>query len=112
MMALLSKLGKILGPKGLMPNPKLGTVTMDVAAAVHAAKKGQVALRADKQGIVHGLAGKVSFSVDSLIENIKAVYAGLVDLKPVGVKGHLVKKAYISSSMGFSLPVDVINTLS
>lgn len=112
MMGQLGKLGKILGPKGLMPNPKLGTVTMDVASAVQAAKKGQVVLRAEKQGIVHTLAGKISFSSEDLLENIKAIFDGLLELKPNGIKGNLVKKAYISTTMGFSLMIDVTSGLS
>ena len=112
MMPHLSKLGKILGPKGLMPNPKLGTVTMDVAVAVDSAKKGQVSLRADKQGIVHGIIGRVSFAIDQLEQNFQALYDGLLDMKPSSLKGVLVKKAYLSSTMGFSLPIDPAKVLS
>lgn len=112
MMAHLSKLGKVLGPKGLMPNPKLGTVTMDVAAAVDSAKKGQVSLRADKQGIVHGILGRASFAVGQLEENFQALYEGLLDLKPSGLKGVLIKKVYLSSTMGFSLAIDPAKVLS
>jgi len=112
MMAHLSKLGKILGPKGLMPNPKLGTVTMDVAAAIDSAKKGQVSLRADKQGIVHGIIGRASFAIDQLEQNFQALYEGLLELKPAGLKGGLVKKIYLSSTMGFSLAIDPAKVLS
>ncbi len=112
MMAHLSKLGKILGPKGLMPNPKLGTVTMDVAAAIDSAKKGQVSLRADKQGIVHGIIGRTSFAIDQLEQNFQALYEGFLELKPAGLKGGLVKKIHLSSTMGFSLEIDPARVLS
>lgn len=112
MMANLSKLGKILGPKQLMPNPKLGTVTMNVAAAVQSAKKGQVSLRAEKQGIVHAILGKASFAVEALERNFQAVEAALLEMKPDGVKGNLIKKAFLSSTMGFSLTLDLNKGLS
>jgi large subunit ribosomal protein L1 len=111
MMVHLSKLGKILGPKQLMPNPKLGTVTMNVAGAVQAAKRGQVSLRAEKQGIVHAILGKMSFATDALVENFTAVQKALMSMKPETVKGDLVKKVYLSSTMGFSLELD-LNFLS
>ena len=107
MMVHLSKLGKVLGPKQLMPNPKLGTVTMNVAGAIQSAKKGQVSLRAEKQGIVHAILGKTSFAVASLEKNFKVVQAALLEMKPDGVKGHLIKKAFLSSTMGFSLILDL-----
>lgn len=103
MMSQLSKLGKILGPKGLMPNTKLGTVTMDVKEAVRAAKRGQVPIRADKQGILHGFIGKASFSVPALMENFQALHDGVLELKPLGIKGALIRKAYVTSTMGFAL---------
>jgi large subunit ribosomal protein L1 len=112
MMAHLSKLGRILGPKQLMPNPKLGTVTAQVAAAVVLAKKGQASLRSEKQGIVHTIVGKASFDLDALKSNFQAVYEGLMSMKPDAIKGNLVKKAYISSTMGFSLPIDLAKGLS
>jgi large subunit ribosomal protein L1 len=112
MMAHLSKLGKILGPKQLMPNPKLGTVTMDVVGAIRSAKKGQVSLRAEKQGIVHAILGKASFATEALGQNFAAVQAALLEMKPEGVKGHLIKKAFLSSTMGFSLTLDLNRGLS
>lgn len=112
MMIHLSKLGKILGPKQLMPNPKLGTVTMNVAGAVQSAKKGQVSLRAEKQGIVHAILGKASFATEALEQNFKAVQSALLDMKPDGIKGNLIKKAFLSSTMGFSLPLDLNKGLS
>lgn len=112
MMVHLSKLGKILGPKQLMPNPKLGTVTMNVAGAVASAKKGQVSLRAEKQGIVHTILGKASFDTDALEQNFKAVHGALLDMKPDGIKGNLIKKAFLSSTMGFSLGLDLNKGLS
>lgn len=107
MVGIAAKLGRVLGPKGLMPNPKLGTVAADISGPLQAAKKGQVSLRAEKAGIVHAPAGKLSFSVDQLIENVRALCDGLVALKPTGVKGHLVRKMFVSSTMGFSLMVDM-----
>jgi len=107
MMIHLSKLGKILGPKQLMPNPKLGTVTMNVAGAVQSAKRGQVSLRAEKQGIVHAILGKISFASDALVENFTAIQKALVSMKPDSIKGELIKKAYLSSTMGFSLELDL-----
>jgi len=107
MMVNLSKLGKILGPKQLMPNPKLGTVTMNVAGAVLSAKRGQVSLRAEKQGIVHAILGKISFASDALIENFETLQKALVAAKPDSVKGDLIKKAYLSSTMGFSVELDL-----
>ena len=95
-----------------MPNPKLGTVTMNVAAAIQSAKKGQVSLRAEKQGIVHAVLGKASFAVEALGENFKAVQSALLDMKPDGVKGHLIRKAFLSSTMGFSLVLDLDRGLS
>jgi len=112
MMIHLSKLGKILGPKQLMPNPKLGTVTMNVAGAIQSAKKGQVSLRAEKQGIVHAILGKSSFASEALAENFKAVQTALLDMKPDGIKGNLIKKAFLSSTMGFSLALDLNKGLS
>ena len=111
MMGLVGRLGRVLGPKGLMPNPKLGTVTMDVATAVKAAKGGQVEYRTDKGGIVHAGVGKISFTADVLLQNLKAFLQGLLKAKPTGVKGAYVKKIHISSSMGPSIAVEVSETL-
>lgn len=105
-MPLLNKLGRVLGPKGLMPNPKLGTVTADVAQAVERAKKGQASLRADKQGLVHVVLGKVSFSRDALAGNFQTIYDALLDLRPSGIKGHFIKSAFLSSTMGFALKLN------
>jgi large subunit ribosomal protein L1 len=112
MMVHLAKLGRVLGPKGLMPNPKLGTVTMDTAGAVTQAKQGQVTLRADKQGIVHSIVGRLNFGLDDLKANAKAVHEGLERLRPSGIKGNLIKRAYLSSTMGFALQLDLANGLS
>lgn len=100
MMGLVGRVGKILGPRGLMPNPKLGTVTMDVAGAVEAVKGGQVEYRTEKAGIVHVGVGKASFNEKSLIENIKALVDTLVKVRPSGVKGSYIKKLSLSSTMG------------
>ncbi|GFZ82934.1 50S ribosomal protein L1 [Elstera cyanobacteriorum] len=100
MMAIVGRLGKVLGPRGLMPNPKLGTVTTDVAAAVAAAKGGQVQFRAEKAGIVHAGIGKASFSEEALLENVKAFVGAINRNKPTGVKGVYIKKVSLSSTMG------------
>ena len=107
MMALVGRLGKILGPRGLMPNPKLGTVTMDVRGAVTAAKSGQVEFRAEKAGIVHAGIGKASFEEGKLLENIRAFVDAIQKAKPTGAKGTYVKKAALSSTMGPGVRVDV-----
>jgi large subunit ribosomal protein L1 len=107
MMGLVGRLGKILGPRGLMPNPKLGTVTMDVKGAVTAAKAGQVEFRAEKAGIVHAGIGKASFETDKLLENAKAFVDAIQRARPAGSKGTYVKKVAVSSSMGPGLKVDV-----
>lgn len=107
MMGVVGKVAKILGPKGLMPNPKLGTVTMDVAAAVKAAKSGQVEFRAEKAGLVHGGIGKASFDDKALIQNIKAFVAAVQKAKPPTAKGAYIKRAAISSSMGLGLKLDI-----
>ena len=105
-MADLGKLGKILGPKGLMPNPKSGTVTMDVGKAVKELKAGKIELRVEKTGIIHATCGKVSFDVESLCENIKAVYSTLRKAQPPSVKGKYMKKMTISSTMGPGIKID------
>lgn len=107
MMALVGRLGKILGPRGLMPNPKLGTVTMDVKGAVTAAKSGQVEYRAEKGGVVHAGIGKASFGDVNLIENIRAFIDAVQKARPTGVKGTYMKKIYLSSTMGPGIEVDV-----
>ena len=107
MMVLVGKLGKVLGPRGLMPNPKLGTVTNDIAEAVKAAKGGQVEYRAQKEGIVHAGVGKASFSEQALVENVKALINAVSRAKPAGAKGTYMKKVSISSTMGPGLKLDV-----
>ena len=107
MMVLVGKLGKVLGPRGLMPNPKLGTVTNDVAEAVKAAKGGQVEYRAQKEGIVHAGVGKASFSEQALVENVKALFNAINRAKPAGAKGTYIKKVSLSSTMGPGLKLDV-----
>ncbi len=107
MMALVGRLGKILGPRGLMPNPKLGTVTMDVKGAVLAAKSGQVEFRAEKAGIVHAGIGKASFDETKLVENVKAFVDAIQKAKPTGAKGTYVQKASVSSTMGPGIKVDL-----
>ncbi|MFT8369288.1 50S ribosomal protein L1 [Acetobacter papayae] len=107
MMALVGRLGKILGPRGLMPNPKLGTVTMDVKGAVEAAKSGQVEYRAEKTGIIHAGVGKASFGTDKLAENVRAFVDAVQKARPAGAKGTYMKKAALSSTMGPGVQVDV-----
>ena len=107
MMALVGRLGKILGPRGLMPNPKLGTVTLDVKGAVSAAKSGQVEFRAEKAGIVHAGIGKASFASEKLIENAKALVDAIQKAKPAGAKGTYLQKIALSSTMGPGVRVDV-----
>ena len=106
MMGELGKLGKVLGPKGLMPNPKSGTVTMDVAKAVKELKAGKVELRVESNGIIHVSCGKVSFKNEYLIENIKTVYDAVLKARPASVKGHYFKKITVSSTMGPSVLID------
>src|SRR4051794_8305628 len=107
MMALVGRLGKILGPRGLMPNPKLGTVTMDVRGAVTAAKSGQVEFRAEKAGIIHAGIGKVSFDDEKLLENARALADAIQKAKPTGAKGTYLQKVSLSSTMGPGVRVDV-----
>jgi large subunit ribosomal protein L1 len=107
MMALVGRLGKILGPRGLMPNPRLGTVTMDVRGAVQAAKAGQVEFRAEKAGIVHAGIGKASFPTEKLEENARAFADAIVKARPSGAKGTYVQKVALASTMGPGVRVDV-----
>ena len=106
MMGELGKLGKVLGPKGLMPNPKSGTVTMDVATAVRELKEGKVELRVESNGIIHVPCGRVSFKKEFLVENIKTVYEAVLKARPASVKGSYLKKIAISSTMGPSVLID------
>jgi large subunit ribosomal protein L1 len=105
-MRVVGKLGQILGPRGLMPNPKVGTVATDVAAAVKNAKAGQVRFRTDKGGIIHSTIGKADFEVQALRDNLTALLMDLVKLKPAGAKGQYLKKVSISTTMGPGLVVD------
>lgn len=105
-MGELGKLGKILGPRGLMPNPKSGTVTMDVAKAVQEVKAGKIEFRVDKAGIVHATIGKANFEKEKLVENIRSFLATVVRLKPPTAKGHYIKSIAISSTMGPGIPID------
>ena len=112
MMGLVGKLGRILGPRGLMPNPKTGTVTMDVAQAVKDVKAGQVEFRVEKAGIIHCPVGKRSFSVDQLTENTRALLDMLLRMKPASSKGHYVKGMTISSTMGVGIKLDPAEVMS
>lgn len=107
MMAAIGQVARILGPKGLMPNPKLGTVTPDISTAVKNAKSGQVEFRVEKAGIIHVGAGKLSFSVEDLVSNVKTLVGAVVKAKPSGAKGAYVKSVYLSSTMGPSLKIDI-----
>ena len=106
MMGVVGRLGKVLGPRGLMPNPKLGTVTQDVAAAVKAAKAGSIEFRAEKAGIVHAGVGKASFSEEAIAANVKALVTAINRAKPTGAKGTFIKKVSISSTMGPGVKLD------
>jgi large subunit ribosomal protein L1 len=105
-MVELGKLGKILGPRGLMPNPKSGTVTVDVATAVKEVKAGKIEFRVDKAGVVHSTIGKANFEKEKLAENLKAFLNTIVKLKPATAKGQYIKSIYISSTMGPSVQID------
>ena len=107
MMAVVGKLGKVLGPRGLMPNPKLGSVTMDVDAAVKAIKSGQVEFRVEKAGIIHAGVGKASFKEEDLLKNLSAFIGSVSKARPKGAKGQFIKKVSISSSMGPAIKVDI-----
>jgi large subunit ribosomal protein L1 len=107
MMGVVGRLGKVLGPKGLMPNPKLGTVTMNVAEAIKLAKAGQIEFRVEKQGIIHAGVGKASFSAEQLSENIAAFVGAIQHAKPTGAKGTYLKKISVTSTMGPGLKLDL-----
>ena len=106
MMPLVGRLGKVLGPRGMMPNPKIGTVTMDLATAVKASKGGSVEFRVEKAGIVHSAIGKASFSAEKLSQNIKAFADAVMKAKPAGAKGTFVEKISLSSTMGPGLKIE------
>ncbi len=106
MMPKLGKVAKILGPKGLMPNPKLGTVSNDISKAVKDAKSGQVKFKNDKAGIVHAGIGKLDFSEENILENLKTFYSSIIKNKPDGVKGSFIKKVTIASTMGIGLQIN------
>lgn len=108
MMGELGKLGRVLGPKGLMPNPKTGTVTMDVAKAVEEIKKGKIEYRVDKDGNLNTLVGKLSFSEEALRENIEAIYDTIVKSRPAAVKGYFIRNFVISSTMGPGIKVEIV----
>ncbi|MFG1397005.1 50S ribosomal protein L1 [Roseixanthobacter pseudopolyaromaticivorans] len=112
LMPLVGRLGKILGPRGLMPNPKVGTVTMDVKGAVAAAKGGAVEFRVEKAGIIHGGIGKASFPADKLAENIRAFVDAVVKARPTGAKGTYVQRVAVSSTMGPGIKVEPSTVLS
>jgi large subunit ribosomal protein L1 len=107
MMPLVGRLGKILGPRNLMPNPKVGTVTMDVGTAVKNAKGGEVQFKVEKAGVVHGGIGKASFDPGKLVENVKAFVQAVNRAKPSGAKGTYLKKISLSSTMGPGVSVDI-----
>jgi len=112
LMSIVGRLGKILGPRGLMPNPRLGTVTANVGEAVRAAKGGQVEYRAEKAGIVHAGVGKASFTEEALLENVRAFVGTISRAKPSGVKGTYIKKASLSSTMGPGVKMEISSLVS
>ena len=107
MMGIVGRIGKTLGPKGLMPNPKLGTVTSDIKSAIEAAKSGQVQYRAEKTGIVQAGIGKISFGTDKLVENVNSFIEAIQKSRPSGAKGTFVKKISISSTMGVGININI-----
>ncbi|MFQ8433894.1 50S ribosomal protein L1 [Amaricoccus sp. W119] len=112
MMPIVGRLGKILGPRNLMPNPKVGTVTMDVATAVKNAKGGEVQFRVEKAGVIHGGVGKASFGEAELVENVKAFVAAVNRAKPTGAKGTYLKRISLSSTMGPGVSVDIATAVA
>jgi large subunit ribosomal protein L1 len=112
MMGVVGRLGKVLGPRGLMPNPKLGTVTQDVTAAVKAAKAGSIEFRAEKAGIIHAGVGKASFSEEAITANVKALVSAINRAKPSGAKGTFIKKVSLSSTMGPGVKLDPATALT
>nr|WP_325253870.1 50S ribosomal protein L1 [Amylibacter sp.] len=112
MMPIVGRLGKVLGPRNLMPNPKVGTVTMDVKAAVEAAKGGEVQFKVEKAGVIHAGVGKASFGEAQLVENVKAFVSAVQKAKPTGSKGAYMKRINLSSTMGPGISVDVAGTLA
>ena len=112
MMPVVGKLGKILGPRGMMPNPKLGSVTQDVTAAIKSAKGGQVEYRVEKAGIVHAGVGKASFSEEALLENVRTLVGAVNKARPSGVKGTYIKRISLSSTMGPSVVLDITSALA
>ena len=112
LMGVVGRLGKVLGPRGLMPNPKLGTVTQDVAAAVKAAKAGSIEFRAEKAGIVHAGVGKASFSEEAITATVKALVNAINRAKPSGAKGTFIKKVSLSSTMGPGIKLDPATALN
>jgi large subunit ribosomal protein L1 len=112
MMGLVGRLGKVLGPRGLMPNPKVGTVTMDVTKAVKDAKGGAVEFRVEKAGIIHAGVGKASFTEAALVENIRAFYDSVMKAKPPAAKGNYLKKVSISSTQGPGVTVEPASVLA
>jgi large subunit ribosomal protein L1 len=112
MMPVVGRLGKVLGPRNLMPNPKVGTVTMDVAEAVKAAKGGEVQFKVEKAGVLHAGVGKASFDADKLVENVRAFMSAVAKAKPSGSKGTYMKKVSLSSTMGPGVSVDVSSAIS
>ena len=112
MMPIVGRLGKVLGPRNLMPNPKVGTVTMDVKAAIEAAKGGEVQFKVEKKGIVHAGVGKASFDASALAENVKAFVQAVAKAKPAGAKGAYMKKVSLSSTMGPGVSIDVGEAVS
>jgi large subunit ribosomal protein L1 len=112
MMPIVGRLGKVLGPRNLMPNPKVGTVTMDVGDAVKAAKGGEVQFKAEKAGVVHAGVGKASFDDAKLVENVRAFVSAVAKAKPAGAKGTYMKKISLTSTMGPGVSIDVANAAS
>jgi large subunit ribosomal protein L1 len=112
LMPLVGRLGKVLGPRGMMPNPKVGTVTMDVAAAVRASKGGSVEFRVEKAGIIHAGVGKASFAADKLVENVKAFADAVQKAKPPGAKGHFINRIALSSTMGPGVKIEPSTVLA